>query len=498
MSDSIRPVNRPARGWWVAVGCTLAWLIGLVWSLAAMQIDRTKTVEAGTVNLRHLWPYWMASAGIWIGLSALWMMLIGEPSRGVRDFRRLAAFILLISIGARAAVLITHEPGLSDDAYRYIFDGRNLAAGFNPYLVLPADRLNAADESWPGERQLVPLITYPELATPYLPVSQCVFGVIGTTIGKSSSNPESSARAFRVGFTVIEIILIVLIFAALKHAGRSPWWAALYAWHPLPISEIAGSGHQDVIGITFLVASLLAFSIAVQKTWRWTTLLGLSALGKPFTIPAGAIMLRGRPFRQWIKSAAIGVLVLAIAFAPFWLIWGDHGRAYHHWKHTADVLAEKFAHFGGVYEPVLSIVREVMPADGKPEGFNLKQEWLARKMCLGMFAIAGLAIFLNHRLTVWQATRAFLFALVLFTTTAHPWYLLWAFALVPMSNSWAMWVLSLTLPWGYMVLGDVVNWKVQSWVYAAAYVPVLVALAADVVIHSRSRRLAAPQAASHL
>ena len=97
---------------------------------------------------------------------------------------------------------------------------------------------------------------------------------------------SSSARAFRVGFVVIELAMMLIMVAVLKRAGRSAWWAALYAWHPLPISELAGSGHQEVIGVACLVGSLAIFTTVPAKTWRWTVSLALSALGKPIT-PAG-------------------------------------------------------------------------------------------------------------------------------------------------------------------------------------------------------------------
>jgi hypothetical protein len=62
-----------------------------------------------------------------------------------------AAVVIGVAALARIAVLIVHQPALSDDIYRYIFDGRNLAAGVNPHLVTPGERTDAAAERWPGE-----------------------------------------------------------------------------------------------------------------------------------------------------------------------------------------------------------------------------------------------------------------------------------------------------------------------------------------------------------
>lgn len=482
--------HRAARGAWaLAVTWTLMALTALVWSLSALHLDSSPTVEAAANNLRQLWPFWSASAAAWIGLTAMWVIL----RRNVRDagddreqFWTRAITIILVALAVRAAVLIAHEPSLSHDVYRYVFDGRNLAAGYNPYLVLAVARVQASAERWPGEHELVPRLAFPELATPYLPVSEAVFGAIGATISKRHSDPSSSARAFRVGFVVIEFAMMLILVAALKRAGRSAWWAALYAWHPLPISELAGSGHQEVIGVACLVVSLAIFGAVPGKTWRWTTSLAFSALGKPITLPAGPIMLRGRPGREWLACAATGTVVIVACIAPPWLIWGDHGRAYQNWYRTIDALGERASHFGGVYEAVLAATREAMPTGGTVLGFDLPPERVARHICLAIVAAAGITIFFS-RLDAWRATRAMLFAGVLLAAAAHPWYLLWAFALFPMADGLAIWVFSLTLPWGYAAWADIVHRKVPPWLLAAAYVPVLLALVWDVVRHLRHR-----------
>jgi hypothetical protein len=470
----------------VAIIWTLVALVALVRTLIPLHLDSSPTAEAAADNLRQLRAFWISSAAVWIGLTVMWVTLrrrSRDAPSGRRQFWKAASMILAVALGARGAILMLHEPALSHDVYRYIFDGRNLAAGYNPYLVLPADRVRASRERWPGEHELVPRLAFPELATPYLSVSLAVFGAIGLTISPQGSNPMASARVFRMGFVMIEFAMMLTLIAMLRRAGRSAWWAALYAWHPLPIAELAGSGHQEVIGIACLVASLAAFTSAPGKTWRWTVWLALSALGKPITLPAGPIMLRGRPRREWLVSAVVGGAVIGACIAPLWLIWGDQGRAYQAWHATATDLGKRFTHFAGVYEAILAAVRHTIPAGAAVLGFNLPPEWVARNVCLAIFLAVTIGIFFS-RLNAWQAASAMLFALVLLTTAAHPWYLLWAFALFPMADSWAVWVLSLTLPWGYAAWAEPVHRTVPHWVLAVAYVPVLLALVWDVIRHS--------------
>ena len=76
-------------------------------------------------------------------------------------------------------------------------------------------------------------------------------------------------------------------------------------------------------------------------------------------------------------------------------------------------------------------------------------------------------------------------AMVLLSPTAHPWYLLWALAMVPMAMGWATWLASLTLSWGYVAWGNVATdgtpgWGVPAWVMVITYAPIYGVLAWEV------------------
>ncbi len=481
-------------------------LAALVVALAVMHLDRTPSVEAGEANLRALWPFWVASGAAWAALTALWMLLrraSGPQSRG--RFAASASFVLLVAVTARVGVLLTHEPALSDDIYRYVLDGRNLAHGLNPYLAAPMERLGLdtqaiverplgvlmneateliGGEHWPGEAQLLPLINNPELHTLYLPASQWVFAICGAIIGDTESSPIQSARLIRTAMTLFDVAAIGLILIVLRRCDRSAWWAALYAWHPLPLTEIAGSGHQDSIGVALLVLALLSFAAAPRAVWRWTIGLAVAALVKPVTIPLAALFLKGRRLRAWIGSAALGSVVCAALAAPLWLT--DSGEPFSNLTKTASRFSQKWAHFGSVYEPTLWGLGKIDPIADEEIEWKKKErhELIARAIGLALVGAVIAAVFFS-RLDVWAACRVVLLSMVLLSSTAHPWYLLWALVLLPRAPSPAVWIASLTLPWGYVQLGDVVDWTVPTWVMFAAYVPVYVALIFDLWIGRR-------------
>ena len=201
MHQQIYPTRLQKGMWWPVVGWATVSMGLVALALARMNIDRTPLVEAGQENLESLRSWWVASACSWGALSVMWWMLARRADDKRRaGFVRNAAIIMLLAIMARGYVIVTHVPALSDDIYRYIFDGRNLAHGYNPYLDTPVQRAGfhtdallerplsvlmsesnsqSIDERWPGEAQLLPLINNPELHTIYLPGSQWVFAATG-------------------------------------------------------------------------------------------------------------------------------------------------------------------------------------------------------------------------------------------------------------------------------------------------------------------------------
>lgn len=443
-------------------------LVAMVWvhDLAGLVILRTPTVEAGQANLEGMRSFWIGSAALWAVLTAMAIILRRQqwthdcppPSPPVRhDFAR-AAVVLLIAASLRGYVVATHEPSISDDIWRYVLDGNALSHGHNPYLVAPID-VDPENPRFAEESEIASRVNNPELVTIYLPTSQLVFA--GAARIARGHDVDTQARIFRTVFVLIELIGIGVVLLLLRLLLRSVWWATLYAWHPLAISEVAGSGHQDPIGITLLVISLLAYVIARKRTAVWTAILALAGLVKPIPIPLAAIMLRGESKARWVFSLVVGAIVSALLAGPLMLthdmepfraFWSTADRFIHHW-----------AFHGSVYAPLLEI------------GFEPDT---ARRICaLLLLLVLGLCFTMGK--SVWSSARTFMLAALLFSTTAHPWYLLWALMFMPLAPSPAIWIASLTLPWGYAVLGDVVGWTVPSMLIWLTYPPIYAALFID-------------------
>lgn len=173
-------------------------------------------------------------------LAAVWLSLRAKESRAL-----LVAGLVFAAL-FRLSILFV-PPYLSDDIYRYVWDGRVQAAGINPYRYIPADQslLPLRDEN------IYPKINRRDSApTMYPPVAEGVY-FLATRISESATWMKTTM----IGF---EAITVWATLQLLGSFGLRRQRVLIYAWHPLAVWEFAGSGHLDAIAIAFIALALLA------------------------------------------------------------------------------------------------------------------------------------------------------------------------------------------------------------------------------------------------
>ena len=329
------PASRPPdRSLITALAASAVALGAVVAALAWLAVDRTP--DGGAANLRALAPWWVASAAAWIALTVVILRLHRTKRPWRRGDGRSAALVIGLAVVARVVVILTHPPALSDDIFRYIFDGRTLASGANPYLVAPAERrppdpptpaqsipvepsVLGDAERWAGESAVVRLVNNAELHTIYLPTSQLLFAVAGALIPEEHRDPHFATQVFRALFVALEVVMMIALVLALRGSRRSAWWLAAYAWHPLALTEIAGEGHQDIAGVLLLVTALALYTASPKRIVGPIISLALAVLVKPVALPIAALLLKGRAWRTWLVAAAVGAVLCTALLAPFLL-----------------------------------------------------------------------------------------------------------------------------------------------------------------------------------
>ena len=233
------------------------------------------------------------------GLAALGFLLVFRaPSAAPRR----AAIVLALAL--RLAFLPV-APSLSDDVYRYVWDGRVQAAGIDPYKYAPSNpRLDGVAYADRGR------INHPDTRTIYPPLAEVLFLAVGGLGG--------GLLAFRLVFGAFDL-LAALALVTLVERRRRPAVMVLYLLCPLTIVETWGSIHLEVVAVALVVAAA-ALLRRGRHDGAAGVALGLAAAVK--LTPAALLIpaLVGRRARPLPFLAAFLVAWL-VPYVPY-LLWG--------------------------------------------------------------------------------------------------------------------------------------------------------------------------------
>lgn len=260
--------------------------------------------------------------GLYVIVFALYLLALHSLSRLSRQpWERW--FILGFTILFRVTLLFSN-PIQEDDFYRYLWDGKVVASGLDPYRFTPREvresngrdvtirRYASIRQEDPALALILSRVNHPEVLTIYPPLAQGVFGL-------SALVAPGSLLALRLAFLSFDLGLCGLIFASLRRLGINPLYYLIYAWSPLVIKETINSAHYDVVPTFFLVLALL-FSLQ-RRTLLAHSSFALAVLGKIYPLLLLPVFFWRTWRRQGWGRALLGlgvvVVVITLGYAPF-------------------------------------------------------------------------------------------------------------------------------------------------------------------------------------
>ncbi|MFQ5670825.1 MAG: glycosyltransferase 87 family protein [Acidobacteriota bacterium] len=357
-------------------------------------------------------PFVAAYLLLFAGYSAVLFRWLGI--RGAR-----AARIIFIS-GAvfRVLVLLLHPPDLSQDVARYAWDGYLATQHINPYAHPPADPALI-----PYRTDFFGDISYKNIPTIYPPTAQLLFLLAALL--------HPGTFAVRMLLVACDLGVMLGILRLLQRAGLPEGRLLVYAWCPLPVVEIASSGHLEPLGTLCLIAIPLA--LAADRRGAAGAALSGAVLAKVLPLALAPLVLRRGGRRAGVGALlAAGVLVGPFLAAGPRLLTGL-GEYATRWRYNDFLFAWLVALFQRL-DPsgLLEQMRDRLgPAAG---AFFLKFASPGGAARLVAAGLAGLAV-------LWVAFRPqpaargsagfmqdaglILAVCLLLSPTFHPWYLLW-------------------------------------------------------------------------
>ena len=252
---------------------------------------------------------------------------------------RLAVALILAGGTAMEVAAFSGPPHLSDDVFRYIWDGRVQAAGIDPYKYVPAApelaRLRdpvlwPAVSHWcvkPGtpdpDRLGVLLaagcsrLNRPGVHTIYPPVAEAYFFAVD-----EMSPPGAGTRPMQAGAGLAALAVTGVLLTGLRRLGRDPRTAVLWAWCPTVAFEAGNDAHVDVVAAGLSVASLIVLARARTRGRAAVggSLLGLAVATKLYPALIGPAVVRRRP----VAVASAAVAAVAAVYLPHVLAVGGH------------------------------------------------------------------------------------------------------------------------------------------------------------------------------
>lgn len=310
-------------------------------------------------------------------------------------------------------ILLFSLPVLSNDFYRFLWDGYLVEGGLNPYLYKPSDILDKIPISPEYARQLydgMGSLSQKHFSN-YPPLNQLIFSLAVMLGGKSLAG---GVLAMRVLIILADVAIVFLGRVLLKRMNRSPHAIFWYFLNPLVVIELCGNLHFEGVMLAFFLAALIFL-----QQGKWITASPFYAASISLKLVPLLSLPLLIPYLGWRRGIGMGLLTTllsAATFLPF-----TAGAVGGNYLETLSLWFSNFEFNAGLYNLVKLIA---VSAGAKP--------WIL----IGTYGKIVLVLMITFIsiLTIWrrQVTFGRYVGTLLLTytvfyligATVHPWYVI--------------------------------------------------------------------------
>lgn len=325
--------------------------------------------------------------------------------------------LLGLGIGFRLLFLWT-IPNLSQDFYRFIWDGRLLIQGINPYLQTPTAYLEAGNLAVTQAAELAKGMGPLNAGnySNYPPLNQLCFAIAVLFGGKSIMG---SVIVMRIMTILADIGILWFgrkLLLKMKLDEKTIFW---YFLNPFILIEMTGNLHFESVMIFFLVAAIYYLS---KGKWIWSAvLIGLSISVK--LIPLIFLPLFVRYFIKnpnwkpglirFISFSGLVLLTVGLTFLPFL-----SGEFLTNFSQSIGLWFQKFEFNASIYYIIRWIGYQTI-------GWNIIAD-VGKILPIVVLAFVLFMSLYREKKTIQDLTTSMLWCIsfyFLLSTTVHPWYI---------------------------------------------------------------------------
>jgi len=335
----------------------------------------------------------------WIGLCFLGYLIILKNAH-LQPYRQLFWGALLLRLSLLFAL-----PELSDDFYRFIWDGKLWLEGVHPFSVLPSELISTEPfSSDPSYLLLYEGLNSPQYFTVYPPLSQLSFVSAAALF---PSNILGNVVVMRLFILAAEFGTLWMLPKALSRFNIKPHYALVYAFNPLVIVELTGNLHFEAVMIFCLVMAIYFYK---QNIWCSAVFMGLAVSTKLVPLIFLPLILGRQTLTSSVRYYLLTALVVVVCFVPLY-----HPAFIKGMSTSIGLYFQKFEFNASIYY----LVRE---AGYLIKGYNIIQvagKYLALTSLISILTLS----YLSYKKIKWPLAMMWsLLIYLVLTTTVHPWY----------------------------------------------------------------------------
>lgn len=320
----------------------------------------------------------------------------------------------------------------SPDVNRYVWEGKVLYNGYNPYLIPPDDhKLNKFHDG------LYDKVTFKNMTAIYPPFAQGIFVIAYMISGESFTG-------LKLIYLFFDLLIMWILLKLLYLKGYNLNNIILYAWMPLILLEYYVNTHLDLVGIFFMMCFI--YAMEKERFYPAVVFFTFAFITKMYPVILFPLVIRKFGFKKSFTFLYFFVLGSLLFFIPFIYkdisIFSSLLTYLRQWQFNASV-----------YYVLLHYLHD--PA-------------ISRLICATGFVFSvGLISFLYKDFT--KACYTVFIMLIIFSTTLFPWYLGWITALNPLYNYYSVTSLLFTVNFSnFTTVGDV--WTEYTFVLYTEYI----------------------------
>jgi len=438
------------------------WLLAILgFFLIAIYVGAVKLGDLRKHTVEFEWLFFSAFAVY--GVACFIILQAAEVDR--RTLFGIFAIVAVIQ-----AVLIFSRPTLTDDMYRYVWDGRVQNRGISPYRYPP----NAPELKYLRDTDIYPSINRKPVVTVYPPAAEAAFFLLWKIV-------PDNVHWFQFAMAAGGLLAGILLMGLLRDLGYSPARALIFLWSPLLVFETAHAAHVDGLVLPFLVGAwwarvrnkdaLTGFLLGVATAMKFYPALLLPFLWRP-----------GHPRGRWTMPLTFAIAI-GMFYAPYILTSETSVFGYlpHYFKESFNI------------SPLVSML------NGLLDGVGLNIPYRLIGLSMSVILIVGIWCVLHPAPDAETALRRCILPIgivTLFSQDLFAWYMLWLLPLtaiflqtssiklkmltLPKMDAWLGWWLFC----GLVALSYTffIKWKPVNLAIQAEFLPLYVILFVNLMI----------------